>query len=81
MWNFKNYTNKQLFNLSLESESESFAEDSEVRKLVEQLGQFNVTNLVILKCELLKEITDRWFSLELARTEKYDNIKRSFRGK
>ncbi len=71
MWNFKNYTNKQLFNLSLESESESFAEDSEVRKLVEQLDQFNVTNLVILKCELLKEITDRWFSLELAKVQKY----------
>lgn len=80
MWNFKDYTNKQLFNLSLESENETFKEDSEVKELVEQLGNFNITNLILLKCELLKEITDRYFSLELAKVQKYKKVKQSMYG-
>jgi len=80
MWNFKDYTNKQLFNLSLESENEIFKEDSEVKELVEQLGNFNITNLILLKCELLKEITDRYFSLELAKVQKYKKVKQSMYG-
>lgn len=80
MWNFKSYSNNRLFNLSLESENETFEENSEVRKLLEQEGQFNVTNLALLKCEILKEITNRYFTLELAKAEKYKKIKKSIYG-